>query len=1048
MDFISNQGCTDERPYLEINILNQTFLGLLDSGSTKTILGSKGWSVISSMGVTLNKGEGFCTVANGQRCALIGSCTLPIRFKDKVVIVEVQVIPELPHVLILGWDFWKLIGLVPVLKDWHFLNSLSAVNAVEFLQGESVLSTDQKTLMDSMLNRNFELMGKSLGCSNRAEHVIKSDSAPIKQRYYRVSPVMQQYIDAELDEMLKLGVIESSNSPWSSPIVMVKKKDLSYRFCVDFRKLNSVTERDSYPIPMVADTLDKLRNAQFCSTLDIKSAYWQVPMAESSRPFTAFTVPNRGLFQFIRMPFGLHNAPATWQRLIDGVLGHDLEPHVFVYLDDVVIVTRTFEQHLQVLEEVFRRLRDANLTVSITKCQFCRPQLKYLGYVIDKYGLHVDPSKVQAMLEIPSPTNVGDVRRFVGTCSWYRRFIPNFSTILAPITALLRKSTKFCWTDECDESFRSVKELLVSAPVLSCPDYSLPFQIQCDASGFGIGAVLSQPQTEGGEKVISYLSRSLSRAERNYSTTERECLAVLWAVEKLRPYIEGISFTVVTDHHSLVWLQKLQDPIGRLARWSIRLQQFDFKIIHRKGSEHVVPDLLSRSVPMIDVLDIQGPIKDKWYLRMVSKVQKDPLKYRAWRVDNNQLFKYVQSEFPDLSHPSDSWKVVVPKEDRSKVVIAAHDPPTMGHMGVYKTYGRLCDKYYWPKMRNDVGKYVKKCRICLAHKPSTSKPVDMMVSHPKPGRPWEVISMDLMGPLPRSKRGNCYILVVTDYLSKFSLVFALRRSTADLIVRRVEDDVFLLFGVPRVVICDNGPQFKSKQFKHLCDSYECKIKFTPHYNPRSNPTERVNRTIKTMISMYVSDNHKVWDENLSKISCAIRSAKHETTTLSPFFVNFGRRMMLSGSDYEKNLSEVTPGTTLDDVSKNKAFNEIFKGVRKRLEAAGEYSANRYNLRRRYLEFLPNQLVWRKNYVLSDASKYFASKLAPKYIGPFLITRRISPWSYELRDNDGNNKGVWNIKDLRANPTDEDECDVNCLVEQTDPFSPSLPFSQFCPFSVR
>ena len=290
----------------------------------------------------------------------------------------------------------------------------------------------------------------------------------------------------------------------------------------------------------------------------------------------------------------LHNSPATWQRLIDSVLGADLEPHVFVYLDDIIIVsiivTQTFEKYLEIPNEVFKRLLAANLTVSQEKCKFCRAQLKYLGYVVDSNGLHVDPDKINAILNILTPRSVKDNRAIIGMASWYRRFIPNFATLVAPLTSLLCKNVKFFWSDDCERSLQIIKEHLVSAPVLSCPNFSLPFTVQTDASAHSVGSVLSQIDPTEGEKVICYLSRSLNKAERNYSTTERECLAVIFAVEHLRPYLEGTRFTVVTDHHSLVWLFNLKEANGRLARWILRLQHYDFQIVHRKGKEHVVPD--------------------------------------------------------------------------------------------------------------------------------------------------------------------------------------------------------------------------------------------------------------------------------------------------------------------------------------------------------------------------------------------------------------------------------------------------------------------------
>lgn len=1026
LDFVLEHAGNDERPYLTVEILGKSVMGLLDSGASRTILGGIGNELVRELGLQLDTSKTTsCTVANGNRCVSVGVVLLPVSLRGRLRVIEALVIPELPHILILGQDFWRVMGIVPDLRhnEWHFSNEPVLVNNLDHIRQQTVLSPTEKIRLQAVIERSKEIMGSELGCTNRAEHVIKTNSDPIKQRYYRVSPVVQAHIDKELDEMLRMGIVEPSISPWASPILLVKKKDGSYRFCVDYRKLNAVTEKDSYPLPMVSDTLDKLRNARYLSSLDVKSAFWQVPVAESSRKYTAFTVPNRGLFQFNRMPFGLSNAPATWQRLIDNVLGSDLEPFVFVYLDDVVVVSDTFEKHLFLLDEVFRRLREANITVSFDKCQFCRPEMKFLGYVVDRNGLHVDPEKVTAMLELPVPKTVSDVRRLVGTFSWYRRFIADFSTIIAPITNLLKKSSKFVWSEECEESFKRIKEFLVTAPILTCPDYSKPFVVQTDASGFGLGAVLTQPSPDG-DKVVCYLSRSLSKQERRYTTTERECLAVLWAIEKLRPYLEGVEFTVLTDHWSLIWLQNLKDPTGRLARWAVKLQQFQFKILHRKGKDMVVPDALSRSVPVVDLLSVRDDtpvlsdkIDDRWYKKMLEKVTNYPLRFSSWRINNGKLWKYVKSVCQELISPKETWKLVIPKDDRRKLITLAHEPPTSGHVGVYKTFSRLCERYYWPKMRSDVENFVKRCKVCTAHKPSQQQRSDKMVSHPKANTPWEMITTDLIGPLPKSKRGNAFILVVSDYLSKFTLLFPLRKSSTETIIRHLENDVFMLFGTPRILLCDNGPQFRSSKFIQFTQSHGTKIKFTPNYHPRANPTERINRVIKTMLSIYVSDNHRSWDENLQQIACAIRTSKHEVMQLSPYFVNFGRHMIICGDDYDKYVTDMEEEFYLTK-TRNSAFRKMYSDVKKRLEVANEKSCNAYNLRRRDIEYLPNQIVWRKNYVLSDASKFFTHKLAPKYIGPFYINKRLSRWSYELRDELGNHKGVWHTKDLKPNPSDD------------------------------
>lgn len=291
-----------------------------------------------------------------------------------------------------------------------------------------------------------------------------------------------------------------------------------------------------------------------------------------------------------------------------------------------------------------------------------------------------------------------------------------------------------------------------------------------------------------------------------------------------------------------------------------------------------------------------------------------------------------------------------------------------------------------------------------------------MVTHTKPQRPWEVISTDLLGPLPRSKRGHTFLLVVTDYLSKFSLLCPLRKATSEAVANFIEKEVFLLFGVPSSVLCDNGPQYRGKPFLKLAENYKVRLKFNANYHPRANPTERVNRTLKTMLSIYVSDNHREWDVNLDRIACALRTSVHETLKMSPYFVNFSRRMVLCGDEYKKKIPEVGDGQEIDAGRRSELMNGVFEDVRKRLEAAGKKSVERYNLRCRHVEYLPNQMVYRKNYVQSDKAKYFTKKLAAEYIGPFMIRKRVSPWTYELQDESGNSKGIWHIKDLKDSPS--------------------------------
>lgn len=1024
LDFILDHAGTDERPYLAVDIFGVKLLGLLDSGACRTILGGPGWMEIRKLGLHCMESQTKrCTVANGEDCMVDGEISLPFRLKDRIVVLQVLVVPSISQRLILGADFWIKMGIVPNLRhsEWSFCDSCEVLS----IDTDHFLSVEQRTKLDLLLEELFSGKEEKLGCANSVEHIIRTTAEPIKQRHYPISPALLKFVNEELDKMLRDGIVERSSSPWASPIVMVPKKDKSYRFCVDYRKVNKVTERDAYPLPFVTSTLDKLRDARYLSSLDIKSAYWQVPVEEKSRPITAFVVPGRGLFQFRRMPFGLHNAPATWQRLIDRVLGIDLEPYVFVYLDDIIIIANDFQKHLEVLREVLQRLKGAGLTVSREKCQFCRSELKYLGYVVNQKGLAVDPEKVMSIIRIPTPTCVREVRTILGMASWYRRFIPDFSTIIAPMTSLLRKSQKFCWTNECTRALERIKTCLVSAPILTCPDFERSFDVQTDASNYGLGAVLTQNYPDG-DRAIAYISRSLSKTERLYSTTEKECLAVVFAVEKFRPYIEGTRFRVITDHYSLKWLNNLKDPSGRLARWSVRLQQFDFEVVHRKGRDHLVPDALSRTVPDIAEVqveleknEVKTEINDSWYRRMCKNVNERPNLYPLWRLEGDKLYKFVGKRYFNLDDTGSEWKEVVPKDIRKTVIHDHHDIPTAGHGGVTKTTYRVAEKYYWPSMKQDIAKYIQHCKICIATKPEQKSRAGHLLGRPSVSKPWETICVDLVGPLPRTNRGYMYILSVVDYFSKFCLFFPLRTATSVNIVRIIEEHVYLLFGVPRVLVCDNGKQFISREFRNLANRYSVKLSYTALYHAQANAVERVHRVLKTMLSAYVEENHKNWDLYLPKVACAIRTARHEATGLTPYFINFGREMRLSGEAYDiPEGFENCVDRTEDLHGRSKEFVKLFKDVRERLDKAFAKNKAHYDLRRRPLQFNVGQKVWRRNYAISRAVNDFSAKLAPKYLGPFIVHKKVSPWTYVLIDKTGDLRGTWHAKDLKAHPPEQ------------------------------
>ncbi|XP_043862271.1 uncharacterized protein LOC122756508 [Drosophila santomea] len=423
------------------------------------------------------------------------------------------------------------------------------------------------------------------------------DDQPVKQSYYPKNPKMQVEINAKVDELLQNGCIEPSRSPYSSPIVIVKKKTGQWRLCVDFRQINAKSVKDAYPMPMINYILDQLREAKYISSLDLKDGHWQIPLEAASRQYTAFTVPGKGLFQWKVMPFGLHSASATFQRALDQVIGPEMMPLAFAYQD------------------------------------VCVP----------------------------------------------------------------------------GETFEAVKTRLVADPFLACPDFTRTFVLQTDASDYGLGAILTQ-HSEQGERVISYSSRALNGAEKNYSATEKECSAIVWAVRKLRPYLEGYHFKVITDHMALKWLNSIESPTGRIARWALELQQFDLKIAYRKGRLNIVADALSRQ-PLqetsrrLTAKEEGQPDEQqecRWVEEMRRKMKQDPQKYPDYLEEAGQLYRHI----PHRAGNEDvvSWKLCVPIRERQRVMAENHDMPTAGHLGSRRTMARVAARYHWPGMhrtRND-----------------------------------------------------------------------------------------------------------------------------------------------------------------------------------------------------------------------------------------------------------------------------------------------------------------------------------------------------------
>lgn len=1056
---------------VKVNLYGQVFDATLDTGASLSAVHSAVVQTIPGGDVRLKPWSAPpVQLADGASCCPMGVIWLSLGFLGQRFYHRFAVVHNLSTPVILGMDFMLrssvsihvpsrtvVLGDEPVPleelegADLKLPNPDHDLSCLDFNYSalsekveESSLENVQQHKLTEMLKAFCKLFDGHLGRTSLVEHeIVTADAKPVHLAPYRTSPAKKELIESQIENMLREGIIEPASGPWAAPVVIVPKHSGEPRFCVDYRALNKLTVKDSYPLPRIDESLDFLARGSFISTIDLARGYWQVAVAENSKPKTAF-ISHCGLFQFRVLPFGLCNAPATFQRLMNSVLAGLIYKSCAVYLDDIVVASPTFEQHLVDLREVLTRLESAGLSIKLAKCQFCRSELTFLGYKISPNGIMPNEEKVRAVTDFHNPANVKQVRQFLGMTSYYRRFIQDYARHAEPLFALTRTDVPFVWSNECQTAMDYLKEKLTSAPILTFPDFSLPFSIHADACDSGLGAALMQKDKNSKDVVVAYASRALHKSEKPYSTPEKECLAVIWALEHFRPYIEGLHVTIFSDHSSLRWLMSRPNLSGRLARWSLRLQDFDFDVVHKPGTSNSVPDALSRnpvpsgSVPLgllpdyaiIGGLDLRAlpPVmfSDREHIRQLQL--NDPETGKLLRMleaqDVNSTEELSQYEIQDgllyfvddkvacNLHPMKRLKLYTPTAIKRSLLEYYHDHPMAGHLGMTKTIARLKLRFYWPKMSSDAKKYVASCTVCQFTKPSQRKPAGFMVPI-RPQRPWEYTGVDFVGPLPRTPCGNAYILVFVDYFSKWVEVSAVREATAQVAASKLLSEVFARHGVPNYLISDRGSPFVSELFRHVLTTLGSEHRLTTAYHPQTNATERVNRTLKTAIRAYVGNKHTAWDRYLPQICFALRTAPHESTGQSPSMLLYGRELNTPLDLITQPNSDGgdEPGIPYPE-SLESSIREAHDHARSVLDEKHDKRKKYYDKRRRPVSYSVNELVRIKTHPRSDALANFTAKLAPLYAGPYQIAQKLSEVNYRLIDaSTGADAGVFHVVNL-------------------------------------
>lgn len=991
--------------------------GLLDSGSSLSLINSEWVSEFNHLAKLLPRINPVqrCRLANGQLLPLQGFVKGSLSIGNFSWPLEFGIVKGLPVPILLGCDFINKTGLILDLSGRTFrfrfapeecfglcecargvTSSVIACSVGDF--DVAHLSPEEAARLTEKLEEFSELFSDRLGVTNVLQyHIRLSDDIPVSQSPYRLSPPKMKILRSKLDKMLEQGVIRPSTSPYASPIFLVPKdQGKDFRPVVDYRRLNKKVILESVPLPDLHNSFTWFAGAKWFTVLDLNQAYYQIPLSEECKHVTAFCT-DWNLFEFNRVPFGLATGAAVLSRLLDYVLG-DLKLHcVFNYLDDLVVYSKTFEEHLQHLSLVFQKLLGAGLTVKPSKITLARKQVSFLGHLVSGHSITIDQQRTKALKDMPPPKDKRGIARFIGMTNYFRRFVPNFAQLAAPLNELRRKGAHFVWGEAQEAAFCALKTAIANPPVLGVPDFARRFVVQTDASNSGISAVLLQ-ETEEGRQPLAYASRRLTGTETKYSVYECEALAVLFALEKFRFFLEHREFDLETDNQALSWVLARPRKTGRIARWAVRISAFKFSVRHIRGSENALADALSRMYEEPDQGEqdtddiVQGlccPVLGEipqLFGNLRLKQDQDPVwgPIRRDLLGGRSRPQYCLSKgvLCKKSGKKGDLKICLPTELIQPVFQYFHDSVVGGHLGARKTVEKIRENLIWPSMDRDIKRLVDDCQLCRQAKPNSSPPLGLLNSD-RESQPLEKIFIDYLGPLPRTKKGNQYILVAIDGFSRFSWLIPSRNVTAGTTIAHLTN-IFSLFGPPRQLVSDNAPAFRSAQFSSFCFTNGVKHITTTPYYPKGSFAERVNRNLKSALIIYHRNSPSKWDLSLPWLNFALNSASHEALKATPASLIFAYPINSPLSNLWQ-IQDLLPTAITPRLLK-----ENWKRAKANIQVAHRRQASRYNQGRIPFTGKPGEIVYIRNYPGRGQEPGRVSKFTPRFLGPCTILKVFGP----------------------------------------------------------
>jgi len=1007
---------------------------LIDSGSTHNFVDA---NLAAALGLHPQPQEGIrVQVANGQEVVSPGrSREVEIRMQGSVFRSSLFILPLAGCDVVLGiqwlrtlgpimWDFSKLQMVFQHEGKECVLLGLKRGPSVSFEAGDSfrLPKKEQKGVFLQVIPQSphyWALQGPGFASTSRTDHhgplssllqeyedvfrepkglpparthdhsiTLHPGAQPVSVRPYRYPYYQKEEIEKIVKELLESGVIRHSHSPFSSPVLLVRKADGSWRMCMDYRALNQVTVKDKFPIPVVDELLDELWGAKVFSKLDLRSGYHQIRVVDEDVPKTAFRT-HEGHYEFLVMPFGLTNAPSTFQGLMNQIFKPYLRRFILVFFDDILVYSGDMETHATHLRTALDLLRRNQLFAKSSKCIFGCKEVEYLGHIVTAEGVSADPGKIAAMVDWPLPKNIKALRGFLGLTGYYRKFIKGYGSIASPLTAMLKKNS-FGWTTAAHEAFHALKEAVTRAPVLALPNFSQPFVIECDASGGGIGAVLMQ-----NKRPIAFLSKALKGKALHMSTYEKELFALVTAVQKWRPYLLGQPFVVRTDHQSLKFLleQKVGTPFQQ--KWVTKLLGYDFTVEYKKGADNRVADALSRREDWDEeiTLSLLSVLTPSWTTGLKQQYEEDEdLKQLLSRWHSQELDSQRYSLRDGLLLYKHRILLGQSPQLKDQVLTFLHSDPSAGHSGYEKTLHRAKRDFYWKGMRGDIKRFVRECEVCQRNKSENTSPAGLLQPLPIPTRVWTEISMDFVEGLPLS-RGHSVIMVVVDRLSKYSHFVSLSHPyTAAMVAQLFISTVFKLHGMPQTIVSDRDPIFTSLFWSELFRLQGSTLKLSTSYHPQTDgQTEIVNKCLENYLRCFAQDSPKHWTNWLPWAEYWYNTTWHSAIKMTPFEAVYGQP--------PPRLLSYIPGTTrveaVDEVLRNRE--QILGLLQLNMQQAQQRMKRYADLNRTERTFQVGQKVYLRlqPYRQMSAAYRRSLKLSPRFYGPFTILRRVGEVAYEL-----------------------------------------------------